>query len=174
LQVLGQCNLTYILAQSPSALVLVDQHAAHERIAYEKLILAWRSGQIETQDFLFPYELELDVEARDKIYKVKADFEKLGFKLQMQDSGNIGITAAPSLVKDQVIGKTMSEVAIQIVDLEDSTAFERKIGDICATIACHSVIRAGQALSIPEMQALLNQMDAFPLSTFCPHGRPVL
>lgn len=173
LQVLGQCNLTYIIAQSPKALVLIDQHAAHERVAYEKLMMAWREGKIETQEFLFPYELEIEDEARDKIYKAKSDLEKLGFKLQMQDSGRVGIISAPAVVKDHVIGKTMAELANQIVEFDDPTAFDRKIGDICATIACHSVIRAGQALSIPEMEALLQQMDHYQLSTFCPHGRPV-
>ncbi len=173
LQVLGQSNLTYILAQSSSALVLVDQHAAHERIAYEKLMISWREGKIETQSFLFPYELDIDEVAMDKIYKAKADLEKLGFELQMLDSGRLAIISAPALVKDHVIGNTMTELAHQITELEDSTAFDRKIGDICATIACHSVIRAGQALSHPEMEALLSQMDEYPLSTFCPHGRPV-
>ncbi len=173
LQVLGQSNLTYILAQSSSALVLVDQHAAHERIAYEKLMIAWREGKIETQNFLFPYELDIDEIAVDKIFKAKTDLEKLGFELQMLESGRLAVISAPVLVKDHVIGNTMTELAHQITELEDSTAFERKIGDICATIACHSVIRAGQALSHPEMQALLKQMDEYPLSTFCPHGRPV-
>ncbi|MCB0347824.1 MAG: DNA mismatch repair endonuclease MutL [Bdellovibrionales bacterium] len=173
LQVLGQSNLTYIIAQSASALILVDQHAAHERIAYEKLMVAWKSGKVETQTFLFPYELDIEEAAKEKIYAAKAELEKLGFELQMLANNTLAIISAPALVKDHVIGNTMVELASQIMDLEDSTAFERKIGDICATIACHSVIRAGQALSHPEMQALLQQMDEFPLSTFCPHGRPV-
>jgi len=172
LQVLGQANLTYILAQSAEALFLVDQHAAHERIAYEKLMQSWRQGKAEKQSYLFPYTLEMEETALKKILGMREDLEKLGFEFS-ENAKQLEITAGPALVKDSAIGATLSDMADSLLESEDGTHMEQKISHICATIACHSVIRAGQALSVPEMQSLLAQMDEFPLSTFCPHGRPV-
>lgn len=173
LQVIGQSNLTYILAQSAKSLFLVDQHAAHERVAYEKLIQNWREGKTEVQDFLFPYQVEMNEVSLQKILSIKEDLEKLGFRFEKINETTLGVLSGPALVKDEAIGKTMKEMAENLLESEDSSQLEKKISHICATIACHSVVRAGQALSKEEMASLLKQMDEYPLSTFCPHGRPV-
>ena len=85
----------------------------------------------------------------------------------------MGIKAAPLIVKESSLGPILDKVATEWIDQGGSFSFERMIGDLCASMACHSAIRAGQALSYSEMQALLVQMDEFALSSFCPHGRPV-
>lgn len=173
LQVLGQSNLTYILAQSGSALMIVDQHAAHERVIFERLMSAWKNGKVDVQDFLFPLTLDFGAEKVEAILRYQKDLEKLGIFVEEMGPQSLGIRAAPSVVKEGVLANLFEKMAQEILDHGGSFLFEKKIGDLCATMACHSAIRAGQALSHEEMKALLVQMDESKLSSFCPHGRPV-
>lgn len=173
LQVLGQANLTYILSQSSSALVMVDQHAAHERVLFEKFMSAWKGGKMDVQDFLFPLAIDLSPEKAEALLSYQDDLEKLGVALESLGPSTVGVKSAPLLLKDSALVKVLEQMASDIVELGGSYSLERKIGDICATLACHSAIRAGQALSHEEMKALLKSMDENPLSSFCPHGRPV-
>lgn len=173
LEVLGQAHLTYILCQDDRNLVLVDQHAAHERVAYERLMRAWRGGKIEVQDFLFPLAVDLSPEKVEALERMAPDFAKLGVQVEALGPSTIGVKAGPALLKDGVYAALLARVADEILDQGGSYSFERAVGDLCATMACHSVVRAGQALSLEQMRSLLGEMDEFPLSSFCPHGRPV-
>lgn len=173
LQVLGQAHLTYILAQSENALVIVDQHAAHERVAYEKLMAAWHGGKIEVQDYLFPLNLDLSEEKVEALMLKTSDLEKLGIFIERLGPITVGVKAAPQLLKESVMASELDKLAQKLVDYGESFSMEKAVGDVCATLACHSVVRAGQALSTEEMRELLRAMDDFPLSCFCPHGRPV-
>ncbi|MCB0341782.1 MAG: DNA mismatch repair endonuclease MutL [Bdellovibrionales bacterium] len=173
LQVIGQANLTYIVAQTDRAILFVDQHAAHERVMYETLMRAWNSGNIEVQDYLLPLTFDLEPEEVESVIKLQPDFEKLGVYIDEMGPQTIGVRAAPAVIKEKSIQAAIELVATEMVEKGGSFALEKSISDICATLACHSVIRAGQALSVTEMTSLLKQMDEFPLSSFCPHGRPV-
>jgi DNA mismatch repair protein MutL len=173
LQILGQANLTYIIAQSAKSMVLVDQHAAHERVNWEKLMRAWRGGQIEVQDYLFPLTLDMGPEKVERLVALSQDLEKLGFGIEAMGPATIGIKSAPSFVKEKSIVFAIESMADEMMSLAGTLNLEKTVGDVIATLACHSSIRAGQALSTEEMQSLLVQMDEFPLSSFCPHGRPV-
>lgn len=173
LDVLGQAHLTYILCQDEKNLVLVDQHAAHERVAYERLMRAWRGGRIEVQDFLFPLAVDLSPEKVEGLMLMAEDFAKLGVQIEPMGPATIGVKAGPALLKDGVYAGLLAKVADEILEQGGSYSFERAVGDLCATMACHSVVRAGQALSVEQMRSLLREMDEFPLSSFCPHGRPV-
>lgn len=173
LQVLGQAQLTYILAQNENSLVLVDQHAAHERVAFERLMAAWRGGRIYVQEFLFPFAVDLSPEQVDALGGITAELAKLGITLEVFGPGTVGVTAGPTLLKDSVYGTMLERTANEILERGGSFRFEKVVGDLCATMACHSVVRAGQTLSVEQMRQLLRDMDEFPLSGFCPHGRPV-
>lgn len=173
LQVLGQSNLTYILTQSKTELVIVDQHAAHERVNFEKLMRAWKGGQIEIQDYLFPLAIDLTPEQAEALIYEKASVEKLGISIESLGPSTIGVRSAPLLLKESAISGALQKMAFELVENGGSFSLEKKIGDILATMACHSSVRAGQALSLEEMKSLLDNMDEFPLSSFCPHGRPV-
>ncbi|MBX2989253.1 MAG: DNA mismatch repair endonuclease MutL [Bdellovibrionaceae bacterium] len=173
LEVLGQANLTYILCQSANSLVLVDQHAAHERVVFEKLMRAWRGGRIDIQEFLFPLAVDLPPELVEALGLATADLEKLGLTVEVLGPGTVGVKAGPALLKDGVYTAVLEKTAQEIFDRGGSFRFEKIVGDLCATMACHSVVRAGQALSTEQMKRLLQDMDEFPLSSFCPHGRPV-
>lgn len=173
LEVIGQMGLTYIVAQSEEGLVLVDQHAAHERVAFERLMSFYNSGNVQTQEFLFPLALDLSVVQAQAILDQTESFNRMGIKIDQLGPSTLGIVSAPLFMKEASLAPLFLKVANEILELGSSFQFEKKLIDICATMACHSVVRAGQTLSLDQMKSLLQQMDEFPLSGFCPHGRPV-
>jgi len=173
LEVLGQANLTYIICQHRDKLVFVDQHAAHERVVFERLMNAWRGGKMEVQEFLFPLAIDLTPDKVEALQNLFVDLEKLGVYVEVLGPTTVGVKAAPTLIKESVLSSVLDKMATEALDLGGSFRMEKVVGDICATMACHSVVRAGQALSVEQMKNLLAEMDDFPLSSFCPHGRPV-
>ena len=173
MEVLGQANLTYIICQHRDKLVFVDQHAAHERVVFERLMSAWRGGKMEVQEFLFPLAVDLTPDKVEALQNLFTDLEKLGVYVEVLGPTTVGVKAAPTLIKESVLSSVLDKMATEALDLGGSFRMEKVVGDICATMACHSVVRAGQALSTEQMKNLLAEMDDFPLSSFCPHGRPV-
>ena len=175
LDLIGQLHLTYIVAQSGENLFLIDQHAAHERIRFETLMRMWTQPQdkLEIQEFLFPLPLDLSLEQVQALQVFLPEFEKFGLKFDLLGPSQLVITAAPLVFENVSFQPLFEEIASQIVERGGSFRFDEKIVDLCATWACHSVVRAGQSLSLAEMKALLTDMDQFPLSEYCPHGRPV-
>ncbi len=177
LQVLGQAAQTYIICQDGDRLVFVDQHAAHERVAFERLMRAWKqkgeSGTIETQSFLFPHLVDLEPELVEALLTQVEDLKYIGLHLEAMGPRTVSVTSMPTILKEAVIEKSLRELAQASLERGGSFVFEEKVGDVFARMACHSVVRAGQTLSLEEMRQLLLQMDEFPLSSFCPHGRPV-
>lgn len=173
LQVIGQADLTYIVAQDKDRLVLVDQHAAHERVAYERLMRAWLSGGADVQQLLLPLTVDLEAEGAEALISLAPELEKLGVSIDQLGPQAIAVRAKPALITDAALVKALITLAREVSERGGSFVLEKRIGDLCATMACHSVVRAGQALSHEQMRNLLRQMDEFPLSSFCPHGRPV-
>ena len=176
MQVIGQLNLTYIVCQRQDRMVLVDQHAAHERVAFEKLMRKWKTGSdggLDIQDYLFPLAIDLSVEKVEALMKCESDIKRMGIEIEMLGPSVLGIKSAPLFVKESALPKVFEKMAHDLIEHGGSHVLEKSIIDIFATMACHSVVRAGQSLSEPEMQELLVAMDEFPLSSFCPHGRPV-
>ncbi len=173
LQVIGQVNLTYIVCQKEDRLVLVDQHAAHERVVFESLMKAWKENRFERQEYLFPLAIDLTEDKVEALLKHQDEIRKLGFEIDQLGPQVIGVKSAPHLVKDSSLPSVFEKLANDLISFGGSFAIEKKISDLFATMACHSVIRAGQSLSREEMVELLKSMDQFALSSFCPHGRPV-
>jgi DNA mismatch repair protein MutL len=173
LQVIGQVNLTYIVCQKEDRLVLVDQHAAHERVVFESLMQSWKENRFERQDYLFPLAIDLTEDKVEALVKHQDDIRRLGFEIEQLGPQVLGVKSAPHLVKDSSLPSVFEKLANDLVSYGGSFAIEKKISDLFASMACHSVIRAGQSLSREEMIELLKSMDQFALSSFCPHGRPV-
>ncbi|MBC7741275.1 MAG: DNA mismatch repair endonuclease MutL [Bdellovibrionaceae bacterium] len=173
LQIIGQANLTYIVCQKEDRLVFVDQHAAHERVVYEKLMESWKNKKFEIQDYLFPLAIDLSEDKVEVLLAAKADIESLGFEIEQLGPQVLGVKAAPHLIKDGSLPAVFDKMAQDLLINGGSFAIEKKISDLFATMACHSVVRAGQSLSREEMHELLVSMDQYSLSSFCPHGRPV-
>lgn len=173
LQVLAQAHLTYIVTQNEKGMIFVDQHAAHERVMFEKLMSAWKGGKLEVQDFLFPLAIDLSAEQVEALLLYQVDLNKLGIELESLGPETVGVKSSPVILKENALVMALRQLSQDIVEKGGSFVLERKIGDMFATMACHSAVRAGQALSAAEMNSLLQSMDEFPLSSFCPHGRPV-
>lgn len=177
LQVLAQAHLTYLVCQDTDRIVFVDQHAAHERIAYERLMRAWREksaqAKLETQALLIPTIFNLDAEAADQLETMREDLVALGFDVQRMGPTQMALQSLPALIKESAAIEGLARLANRALAQGSSTSLEDAVSDVMARMACHSVVRAGQALSIAQMRELLEQMDEFPLSSFCPHGRPV-
>lgn len=173
LQVIGQAHLTYIVAQKNDRLVYVDQHAAHERVVYESLMQSWKEKKFEVQHYLFPLALDLSEEKLEVLLKNQSQIEEMGFTVEQLGPESLGVRSAPALLKDSSLPIVFEKMAQELLQHGGSFAIEKKISDLFATMACHSVVRAGQSLSVVEMEELLRSMDRFALSSFCPHGRPV-
>lgn len=173
LEVLGQAHRTYIICQAKEKLVFVDQHAAHERVVFERLMSAWRGGQIDVQEYLFPLAVDLSPDKVEALMTLEKDMSKLGIHIEALGPQTVGVRAAPSVIKEASLGSVLDRMATECLEQGGSFLIEKMVGDICATLACHSVVRAGQTLSLEQMKNLLREMDLFPLSSFCPHGRPV-
>ncbi len=173
LQIIGQAHLTYIVCQKEDRLVFVDQHAAHERVVYESLMQSWREKNFEIQNYLFPLAIDLNEEKVEALIQSQQIISDLGFEIEQLGPSAIGIKSAPAIIKDSGLPLVFDNMASEILQNGGSFAIEKKVSDLFATMACHSVVRAGQSLSIAEMHELLKSMDQFTLSSFCPHGRPV-
>jgi DNA mismatch repair protein MutL len=154
-------------------LVLIDQHAAHERVAFERLMKSWREGQPEVQNFLIPISMDLDESLVEALILQKDYLAKAGIEIERGGPAQILVSSCPAILKESAVVDVLERLAKDVLSHGESFKFEAKIADVFASMACHSVIRAGQLLERSEMEALLQQMDEFSLSSFCPHGRPV-
>ena len=130
LQIIGQAHLTYILAQSQKSLILIDQHAAHERVAFETLIQAWKGGNIEAQRFLLPLTINLDSDFLEAIVGRKSDLEELGVTIEPSGSECLLVHACPSLLKESGVEKAIRKLGQDIVEKGESFAFEEVVGEL--------------------------------------------
>ena len=133
----------------------------------------YREATLEVQENLLPLALTFEPEFVEAILQVRELLARIGLNIDQMGPESLAVRSAPALLKEVAIEKTLFVVAKERLENGESFALENVIGDIFATMACHSVIRAGQSLSLEEMKSLLAQMDDFPFSVFCPHGRPV-
>lgn len=173
LQVIGQAGLTYIVCQDQNGLVLIDQHAADERVRFETISKSLASGQIIWQNLLFPLVIDLSPEKKEVLLLQKERLENLGLQIEEMGPASISVHSHAEWVKESKLPELLSSLAAQILDQGESFLFESYQAEWMASQACHGAIRAGKALTLLEIRKLLQEMDQFPLSSFCPHGRPV-
>jgi DNA mismatch repair protein MutL len=173
LQLVGQTRLTYLVAQTADKLVLVDQHAAHERVLFEKLMAAWAGGNLDIQKYLIPLTMDLDANECAALMNAQKDLTKFGIAVEALSPTCLTISSGPSVLTDGALFKGLARLAQESAERGESYAIETAIGEVCATMACHSAVRAGQKLSLEQMVELLESMDQYSFSSFCPHGRPV-
>ncbi len=174
IDIIGQVHQTYIVGQTSDALLMIDQHAAHERVVFEKLMERFKKQKMDMQQFfLIPLYYENDEGTIELLFEIQKDLLNIGLKIERSGPTTLSLTSAPLLIKEKALIKVLDQVAQDISIQGKSFALEKYLGDIFATMACHSVIRAGQSMSYEEMKSLLKQMDEYPFSSFCPHGRPV-
>jgi len=174
LNYVGQVHRTYLVCEAPDELILIDQHAAHERVAYARLRAAHARRQMARQQLLFPIPIEVG-EAAAATLETDDLLGGLGFEVARQGTDTILLRAVPEPLKDADPKPLIREL---LSDLADGTPLREgeldRVDHLLATIACHSVVRAGDVLGRTEALALLGQLDAVDLRSHCPHGRPVL
>lgn len=168
----AQLHETYIIAQTRDGVVVIDQHAAHERIVYEKLKAAMERDGLARQMLLVPLVIELDPSDAARLAERAAALEKLGLVLEPFGSGAVLVREVPSLLGDADISALVTELAEHAAEWDDALPLERRLLHIAATIACHGSVRAGRRLRVEEMNALLREMEETPNAAQCNHGRP--
>ena len=174
LQILGQYHQSYLLCQDRDDLVLIDQHAAHERAGFEKLRRQFGEGHIPSQTLLFPEILELDFNSADALLQQQEQLEELGFDVEPFGGKSFALKAVPQLLGQASAGKLVTDVALELARVGRTGQLRESIDEVLIMMACHSVIRANQALSHAEIKALFRELDQIDFKANCPHGRPVM
>jgi DNA mismatch repair protein MutL len=168
----GQVAATYIVAEASDGLVIVDQHAAHERLVLERMRKAVDGGQIASQALLLPEIVELDEAACDRLESRFSEFAEFGLELERFGSGAILVRAMPALLGAGSVAELVTDLADEIAAYGETLSLKEKLDAIAGTMACHGSVRAGRTLSVAEMNALLREMEVTPHSGQCNHGRP--
>jgi DNA mismatch repair protein MutL len=173
LQIIGQAGLKYIICQDSDGLVVIDQHAADERVRFEKIKREILNRSFNWQDLLFPILIDMSAEKKEALILNSEKLVNLGIKIEEVGPSSLSVVSHADWVADSKIPELLLKMSDQILELGDSFVVEKYYDDWIASQACHGSIRAGKALSHVEIKLLLEEMDLFPLSSFCPHGRPV-
>jgi len=174
LTILGQILGCYLVCASSQGLALIDQHAAHERVAFEKLRRQLDEGKVATQSLLIPQSVELSTGEMMLVEQKQQVLEHFGFTLEPFGPGAYAITAAPALLPEGDYSQLVRQMVSELADVDTSAKLRQRLEERLATMACHSVIRANRKLEIDEMRALLRELDQIEFATQCPHGRPVM
>ncbi len=168
----AQLHHTYIVAQTAQGLVIVDQHAAHERIMYEKFKTAMMADGVPRQMLLLPELVELTDQQAARVMSRAKEWARLGLVLESFGEATVLVREVPALLGDTDVIGLVQDLADNLSLYEEGLALSDKLEAILSTMACHGSVRAGRALTLAEMNALLRQMEATPFSGQCNHGRP--
>jgi DNA mismatch repair protein MutL len=168
----AQVHETYIVAQTEDGIVIVDQHAAHERLVYERIKQALADGGVPRQGLLIPEVVELDPREAEALAARADELAQLGLVIEPFGPGAILVRETPALLGQIDAAGMLKDLADDIAELGEAHALKEKLEAVCSSIACHGSVRAGRRLSGDEMNALLRQMEATPYSGQCNHGRP--
>ncbi len=168
----GQIAQTYIVAEAEDGLVLVDQHAAHERLVLERMRRAVEAGEAASQALLLPEVVELDESACDRLEARILDLAAFGLDLERFGAGAMLVRATPAVLGHGDVRALVTDIADELAAHGEALSLKERIDAVAGTMACHGSVRAGRVLSVAEMNALLREMEVTPHSGQCNHGRP--
>ncbi|MFN4275199.1 MAG: DNA mismatch repair endonuclease MutL [Ferrovibrio sp.] len=168
----GQLHETYIVAQTADGIVIVDQHAAHERLVYERMKVNLEAGRVPRQVLLLPEVVELSEAEATRLSTRADELAELGLVLEGFGAGAVVVREVPALLGDVAVQALVHDLADAIAEYDSVLPLKEKLEEVCGTMACHGSVRAGRRLTLDEMNALLRQMEATPHSGQCNHGRP--
>jgi DNA mismatch repair protein MutL len=168
----GQIAKTYVVAEAEDGLVLVDQHAAHERLVLERMRAALAGGRIASQALLLPEVVELEEPACDRLEARIDELAELGLELERFGARAMLVRATPALLGQSDPAGLIADLADELAAYDEALSLRERLDHVAATMACHGSVRAGRSLSVAEMNALLREMEATPHSGQCNHGRP--
>ncbi|WP_039456427.1 DNA mismatch repair endonuclease MutL [Candidatus Jidaibacter acanthamoebae] len=167
-----QINNTFIISESKDGFIIVDQHAAHERLVLEKMKKAMQENRVKSQPLLVPEVVEVGAAMAEKILEFSLSLRKFGIVIERNGLSQILVREVPYLLGKLDIRGFIFDLADNISEYNTITNLDEKLDEICGNIACHSSIRAGRKLSVEEMNAILREMENTPFSSQCNHGRP--
>ena len=171
LRVLGQLSNTYIIAEGPDGLYLIDQHAAHERILYDQILAQWAQKEVEVQGLLQPITIEFSPREEETLRASEEFLAEFGFTIEPFGNRSYMIRAIPSLMAKSNIIEIITALLDNLASRDSPNTWEEKIAQ---SLACHGTIRAGQQLSNEEMRELIKQLEQTKQPRVCPHGRPTM
>jgi len=168
----GQVAATYIVAEAEDGLVIVDQHAAHERLVLERMRRANEGGGVARQALLLPEVVELDEPDCDRLEGAAPELADLGLELERFGPSSMLVRTTPAPLGKTDVRALLTDLAAELAELGTALALRDRLDHVAATMACHGSVRAGRVLSVAEMNALLREMEVTPRSGQCNHGRP--
>ena len=168
----GQVHENFIIAQTKDGMVIVDQHAAHERLVYEKLKAQMEANTIASQALLIPEIISLSQDDCSRLTEVQDTLETLGLSIEPFGMGAIAVRSTPAILGDNNVQALILDVLDELNDQENTRVVKDKIDAVLSRMACHGSVRSGRRLRGEEMNALLREMEATPHSGQCNHGRP--
>ena len=171
---LGQFRDTFIIAVDDEGIAIVDQHVAHERVLFERILERLTTGRMESQRLLEPMLIDVSAAARQTLVAHAADFERLGFELEEFGGGAVRIAAFPALLTREDCEAAVRAMAQDLEGLDRGSRVEDAIKRIAATMACHAAVKANYPLTGEKMSHILDELRRTAYSTICPHGRPVM
>ncbi len=168
----GQVAKTYIVAEAEDGLIIVDQHAAHERLVLERMRRALEGGRVQAQALLLPEIVELDEPACDRVEARAAELAEFGLEVERFGPAALMVRAVPAMLGQGDVISLVRDIADDLTAWDDALTLRDRLDHVAATMACHGSVRAGRVLSVTEMNALLREMEVTPHSGQCNHGRP--
>ena len=168
----GQVAKTYIVAEAEDGLVLVDQHAAHERLVLERMRRAMQGGGVASQALLLPEVVELDEPACDRLEARIGELTQFGLELERFGPRAMLVRATPAVLGQGDVHGLVTDLADELASFDEALSLKERLDHVASTMACHGSVRAGRVLSVAEMNALLREMEVTPHSGQCNHGRP--
>jgi DNA mismatch repair protein MutL len=167
-----QLHKTYIVAETVDGLVIVDQHAAHERLVYEQMKTRLSEHGVERQKLLIPEVVALDDNLAENLLARQKELLEFGLAIEPFGVGTVIVRETPAMLGEVNVVAMIHELADHIREYGEATALRERIEELCGTMSCHGSVRAGRVLGVKEMNALLRQMEQTPFSGQCNHGRP--
>jgi DNA mismatch repair protein MutL len=174
LRYIGQLDRTYLVCESGGEMVLVDQHAAHERVAFQRLRDRYQERAVPVQRLLFPKTLELAPVQAAMAEELRQTLSDMGFEIEPFGGSTYALKTVPAGLRESDVEGVVTELLDELAERGGSRALEERLDLALATIACHSAVRAGDVLGDQEVHALFRSLDAVDFKAHCPHGRPVL
>ncbi len=168
----AQLHETYVVAQTADGIVIVDQHAAHERLVYERMKTAMEGKGVERQVLLIPDIVDLGEDEAARLLERSDELAEMGLIIESFGSGAVAVRETPSLLGEMNIQGLIRDLADDLTEHKQTLSLRERFEDVCGTMACHGSVRAGRRLNGHEMNALLRQMEDTPHSGQCNHGRP--
>ncbi|PJE35814.1 DNA mismatch repair protein MutL, partial [Pseudooceanicola lipolyticus] len=168
----GQLHENYIIAQTETGMVIVDQHAAHERLVYEKLKRQMAENGVTAQALLIPEIVELSESDCTRLMEVANDLSRLGLTVEPFGGGAVAVRETPAILGEVNAAAMIRDILDELDDMGSSQMVQARIEAILSRVACHGSVRSGRRMRAEEMNALLREMEATPHSGQCNHGRP--